>query len=105
MRYRPDYPATSRFLIADSRLRRALHVAAEEIETVVEVIAPYREGNYLESLSIGNGETTDRMSVNLSVDDPAGAPVEFGNTRTDHSGRHILTRAAEIAGFNVDVGG
>lgn len=102
MRYQANFAATGAFLRTSAVLRRECRRAGEEIREVAEAIAPIDEGDYIASMSVQDAVPTDRVGAILLADDPAAAPLEFGNARTGGVGRNILTRAAEIAGYDVD---
>lgn len=105
MQYSADYAATGRFMRTDAGLRRAIRTSGGEIRSAAEGIAPVLTGNYLRSLEVVDDDATDRMGAAVVSDDPAAAPLEFGNAKTDGRGQNVLTRAAEIAGFQVDRNG
>lgn len=105
MRYQADYTATGKFLKSDPGLRRALRVSGAEILEAAQAIAPVATGDYLESLEVVDDDAADRMGTAVASEDPAAAPLEFGNRRTGGRGQNVLTRAAEIAGFEVDENG
>lgn len=104
MEYAPNFESTGRFLRTSAGLRQACRVGAGEIRGVARSMAPVDQGNYRESMVVLDMVPTDRVGAVLMADDPAAAPLEFGNVNTGGVGRAILSRAAEAAGFDVQAG-
>lgn len=104
MEYVPDFEKTGRFLRTSASLRNACRVGAGEIRGIARQLAPVDQGNYRESMVVLDMVPTDRVGAVLMADDPAAAPLEFGNVNTAGVGRAILSRAAEAAGFDVRTG-
>lgn len=62
------------------------------------------DGAHAGSLEVEEGPVTDRVSALVVSEDPASAPLEFGNAKTGGVGRNLLERAAEAAGYDVSGG-
>ena len=100
MKYEWDLAATGVWMRTSPELRAVCVAAAEDIAEHARAIAPVREGNYIRSITVVNASGIDRVGAIVEADDPAAAPLEFGNDSSGR-GRHILRRAAEVAGYDV----
>jgi hypothetical protein len=101
--YRRDIREMGRFLRSDE-LSRAVHAAATEVRDQARTLAAveaFDTGQYRDSLAVERLDGRDRVGWAVVADDEAAAAVEFGNRRTGGRGRHILTRAAEAAGLEI----
>lgn len=104
MDYEPNRYSTGRYIKHSRDLRNSCEDAAEQIATVARAIAPRRTGEYADSITVVSpADVSDRVGAGVQSDDPAAAPLEFGNQIIDE--RTIFTDAAVIAGFDVDFGG
>lgn len=104
MEYEPDSSQTAEFLLGTrGSVRPAIRAAARDVADYARSIAPIDEGHYILSIKVVDGDGTDRFEMRVSADDAAAAPLEFGNEVTGGTGGHLLARAAELAGLEVDV--
>lgn len=100
MRYQPDHIATARFMQTGNSLQRAINAAARDIATIARAIAPVRTGEYRDSIRTISIAAGDRVSAGVEADDPAAAPLEFGN-RLPFFEENVLVDAARSLGFDV----
>jgi hypothetical protein len=102
--YMADDSQTAEFLLGQrGSVRPAVRAAARDVADYARSIAPIDEGYYILSIKVTDGDGSDRFEARVSADDAAAAPLEFGNDNTAGTGRHLLARAAELAGLDVDV--
>jgi len=100
MKYEYDKVATGVWMRTSVPLRDVCVQAAIDIAEHARAMAPVREGNYIRSITVVNASGIDRVGAIVEASDDAAAPLEFGND-TSGRGRHILRRAAEVAGYDV----
>lgn len=101
MDYRPNIAETGRWMRTSDDLRGVCRDAAQEVADVAVAIAPIDTGAYIESIQVVEMSALDRVAAGVMADDPAAAPLEFGNTATGGRSHNILSRAAEIAGLDL----
>jgi hypothetical protein len=106
MRYEPNIAQTGEFLLGRRQggLTRVIREAARDVADYARAIAPIDEGHYILSIGVEDGVPTDRFNMLVHATDAAAAPLEFGNDITGGNGRNLLTRAAELAGLDIDTG-
>lgn len=104
MEYEANLYATGQYLKRSNDLRNSCEDAAEQIAMVARLIAPRRTGEYADSIGVVSpADSNDRVGASVQSDNPAAAPLEFGNQIIDE--QSVFVDAAAIAGFDVDLGG
>jgi len=101
VRYRPDRREFGK-LMRSQQMRRPVIRAANDIRDRAVQIAPHDTGDYAaafrvnEQAGLVSVRGNPRVNVEVYNDDPAAAPLEFGNGRIE--ARRVMLRAGEMMG-------